>query len=244
MNDNKRTASYATFDTFLSVLNEFRAGGIPPVIDKETFEDKSRHDKFQLLGAFKFLDLIDEYGKPTQKLEYLVNQVEARPVAIKRLLELSYPVLFEHGISELKRDTLDKYLSDYNVNGETLKKARSFFINACRFAGIPLPPAITQRIRKPRTKKAETAVEPARDFFEQSDEQFEPDAKDENMPPDTEDNGRVEPQPSFVNTIILKSGGKLTLSAEVDVWKLDKEDRNLVFKLVDDMKDYEQTERP
>jgi hypothetical protein len=71
--DSKRTAPYATFITFLGLLDIYNDYGIPEKIDSDTFASFSRHDKWQLLGAFIFLGLIDEFGKPTAKLEYLVS---------------------------------------------------------------------------------------------------------------------------------------------------------------------------
>ena len=246
MNDTKQTAPYATFDTFVTVLQEFTDAGIPTVIDKETFADKSRHDKWQLLGTFKFLDLMDNDGNPTEKLRYLVNQSDTRPAVLRRIMELAYASIFEYGLDNLSREVLDGILSDqYAVNGETLKKARSFFTNACKFVGLELPSAITQRVRQRRAKQIPLKTEPTLTFPEESDEEVKTSPKNENMLDELiKQNGRNEASPSFLHTINLKSGGRLTLSAEVDVWKLNKEDRNLVFKLVDDMKEYEDSDTP
>lgn len=244
--DSRLTAPYATFSTFLGLLDIYKETGIPQIINQETFANFSRHDKWQLLGAFIFLDLVDEYGKPTQKLEHLVIQEIPRPTILKRILELSYTPFFENGIENLTRDALNQTLSErYGVRGDTQKKARTFFIKACEFAGVVLPLEITKRRRQSRARKVVETVSDAPTFFEQPDERTEENTQKEVMPEELiQNNERGDGQPSFVNTINLKSGGKLTLSAEVDVWKLDREDRNLVFKIVDDMKDYEKIERP
>jgi Family of unknown function (DUF5343) len=234
------TPPYATFDTFIQILNKYKENGIPSVINKETFEDYTRHNKWQLLGAFKFLGLIDEYGTPTPDFNYLIID-ESRQATLRQLIQSAYALIFEKDIMTIKRDELDSiFRNDYKINGETLKKARTFFTHACKFAQI----SMSQNIATRKRRKFLTELNKDTDLLKELEMETDKQSEEKNMQnEEMQDTQNIISQPAFTNIINLKSGGKLTLSVEVDIWELNKADRDFVFEIKDSMKEYEDSQK-
>lgn len=100
------------------------------------------------------------------------------------------------------------------ASGETVRRCISFFLAAARSAGIPF----SSYLRPHKGKQARSTS-----------------AKSE--PPDNPP-GSATPETS--KKIYLGSGGTLTLQLSLDVFKLDKGDRQFVFDLIDQLNKYPQ----
>jgi hypothetical protein len=98
------------------------------------------------------------------------------------------------------------------ASGETVRRCISFFLAAARNSGIPCSPYL----RPHRGKKA------SKKLSEDSD-------KNLSSAPKTQ---------SGAKKIQLKSGGALTLELSVDLFELDKTDRQFVFDLIDHLNQY------
>lgn len=236
------------FDAFIGILDELKDNGIPDFIKSYTFNHRSTHHSQQMFSACKFLGLVNEDGKPTYKLDAVVFSGDGRPEALQEILISSYQPIFAHPVEKISQDDLSElFTASYGVTADTRKKSKTFFVKACQFAEIVLSESILRRVRGKSSEtenglfKAQESVNITARTNDSPDNKMEitieaqSGAVTMNAPANKNDAGL------FTHTINLKSGGTLMLSAAVDVWQLDKNDRDFVFKVVDDMKEYAKT---
>lgn len=155
----KLTAAYLPFATFTNALDHLHAIGIPHKIDRDIFPSFSGIMQGQVLGALKFLGLMDEAGTPTNDLAMLVDP-KSRKAALKDLLKKRYVALVSLDLTKVSPSQFDKALGDYGVTGATHQKAKSFFLKAAQFVELPLTPLLTRKTRVStgaRRKKSENS---------------------------------------------------------------------------------------
>lgn len=153
--DNKAaTAPYISFRTFLNLLDKLHSGGIPQHIDRHYWGGfLAGSTGQQVMAALRFLGLIDsDTNEPTPTLERLVDPTQ-RKATLAELLDKQYAGLTESGV-DLSRTTPGRleqtFGSLYKVEGETRRKAVTFFVHAAKFAEIPLSSQITAKTRQRR----------------------------------------------------------------------------------------------
>jgi hypothetical protein len=156
-------APYVSFPSFTNLLDWLTTAGIPLQMDRSFWGSKfSGAIGAQLMSALRFLGLLAE-DKPTPDLEELVRaNAEGRKKQLAGVLKVRYSAIFDLG--DLARLT-PKQISDalqehYRVSGDTTRKAQSFFINACKYADLPLSSTLRKQARirrsgKPRQKPKE-----------------------------------------------------------------------------------------
>jgi hypothetical protein len=221
-------APYVSFPSFTNLLDWLSTVGTPLQMDRSFWGSKfSGAVGGQLMSALRFLGLLIE-DKPTSELEELVRaNAEARKKQVALVLKTRYSAIFELG--DLYRLT-PKQISDalqehYRVSGDTARKAQSFFINACKYANIPLSSTLRKQARirrsgKPRQKPKEKPPEPR-------------------IKPPSGQSQNV----SQSRTVNLRSGGgTVELVVSFDPFTLSDKDRGFVFGLIDKLKDYEQAD--
>lgn len=228
---------YVAFRTLIGAIEQLQAHGTPPnKIDRTVFPSYSGSIVSQLISALRFLKLIDEKDAPTPMLEALVTETENRKANIRKMLESAYPDIIALDLARMPPSQLEAVLSgeNYGVTGETKAKAKTFLLKAAEFAGIPVSPLLTQITRKPKgsgAKKAATA-------------KANGGAQTTSNPPPL--NNPPEPTPVTQNgstvTVKLRQGGSLTLSLTVNMLKLRGADREFVFKIIDEIEEYEKGE--
>jgi hypothetical protein len=225
-------AVYVSWTTFKNAI-EGLAQGIPNVVDRDAFPGLSWAVQAQLLTGLKFLGLItnDEKPRATPDLHTLaVADEAARKKKMEAILRERYSDLFALDLTKATMgEVTDKMRESYGVSGDTLEKAVRFFLSAVKYVDVPVsrflqpkdsagaaPVPRRRRPGRPRQKTTDTAGE---------DEEQEGD----------------EPRPSSgtSRSVDLKSGGTLTVSASMDVFKLNAEDRTFVFGLIDKLEEYE-----
>lgn len=187
----------------------------------------------QLLAALKFLNLIDDDGKPTRSLQSLASADEAgRKEQFKKILQECYADLFALDLTKTTPGELSETMAaSYGVSGDTRTKAIRFFLSAASWVNIPMSklllkvspsstnggaPAAPRR-RRTSTRSRVGAVE-----------DDEPDDED----PEATSSGTAR-------TVSLQSGGTLTISVSLDVLRLSASDRLFVFGLIDKLEEYE-----
>jgi hypothetical protein len=217
--DTPLPAPYLPFKTFLSSLDPF-SQGIPPKIDR-TLWNQSGFVQGLIMNAYRFFHLVDVNNKPAPEFQHLVKSKDAeRKGQIKKLLDIGYPEIMGHDLATMTPKMLDELIDSYNVNGETKKKATTFFLQAARFADIPLSNFLTEKIRSTsgtkRRRKAEGETE----------------HRVAKIPPFNLSSGSSR-------SVTLADGGTVTLTISVDVFSLGKEDREFVFGLIDHLQQYE-----
>jgi hypothetical protein len=177
------------------------------------------------MNAYRYFHFVDVNNKPTPEFQKLVkSKNEERKAQIKMMLEIGYPEIMMHDLSTMTPKMLDEQLDKYNVSGDTKKKAATFFLQAAKFADVPLSSFLTERIRTtPNTRRRRKS------------ENGEPEMR-ERFTPQSNTSGSTR-------VVSLSGGGTITLTVSVDVFSLGKEDREFVFGLIDQLQQYE-TDHP
>jgi hypothetical protein len=163
--ERKYPAPYVPFSTFETALDKLGAlPTLPPRIDHTVFPSMGGIAKSQVLGAFRFLKLIDHDGIPDPALKDLAKNKEHRKTAVRDLLKRCYPNISENDLAGASPGQLDSKLADkhYNISGETKQKARSFLIKAAEFSGLQISTLLKAKgPRGPRKKKTKLTPDTA-----------------------------------------------------------------------------------
>jgi hypothetical protein len=215
-------APYLPFKTFLASLDPF-SQGIPPTIDRSLWNQSGLVQGW-IMNTYRFFKLIDEDDKPTRLFHQLISKKDdERKVEIANILRIGYPAIMEHDLMTMTPKMLDGLLEKYHVGGETKKKAATFFLQAAKFAGVPLGNFLTEKIRNTSTRRRKGGT------------------KGENGE-NLVDNGLSSTQGQS-QSVTLAGGGAVTLTVSVDVFALGKDDRDFVFGLIDQLQKYK-TDHP
>jgi hypothetical protein len=216
--DKKVVVAYVPFKTFLAAI-EGLDRHMPAQIDSSVWPTYSGAIRSQLLGAFKFLNLIDDKGNPTAALKSLVENKTDRKALLRKIIEASYKPVISAGLQHMTPKMFDDLMDAYGMTGDTQKKVSSFFIQAAKYSEIPMSPLLLKRGRSGTSKRrrASEGQDSEGDVF------------------------HVEPSTSqgSSRTVELRAGGKLTLILSVNMFDLVGEDREFVFGVIDQCQQYE-----
>lgn len=142
---------YIGFTTFLSFIKGLAETGIPSRIDKSLLRNMSGSNQSALISALKWFDLIDDAGAHGEDLERLVKAGDDAGSELRSLLPRAYKFMADGSI-DLARATgaqMQEKFRDYGLSGETIIKAMSFFLAACKEAGIP----VSAHVKLPRAPR-------------------------------------------------------------------------------------------
>lgn len=218
-------AAYLPFKTFISALESLEHG-IPKRLDRSIWRSQSGITQSQIMMALRFFCLIDDNDQPTPALARLVDGKDKRSEHIGALLRHCYKAIIDRDLTKTTPKMLNEMFDDYNVAGDTKRKAIAFFLRAAQFAEVPLHPLLTATMRNssgPRKKKSAPVKQ--RGHIERMNGAIDP----VHNPPATS---------GSVKTVRLSSGGSVTLRINADPFTLPEADRKFVFGLIDDMKVY------
>ena len=220
--DTVLPAPYLPFKTFLSSLEPF-SQGIPPKIDR-TLWNQSGFVQGLIMNAYRYFHLVDVNNKPSPEFQQLVkSKNEARKAEIKKLLEIGYPeIVMMHDLATMTPKMLDELMDKYNVNGETKKKAITFFLQAAKFAEMPLSSFLTEKIRSTSgTRRRRPAM------IGNGGIKITPNATSSGL--------------TAANTkrLCLASNGTVDMTISYDPFSISKDDRDFVFGLIDKLQQYE-----
>jgi len=214
-------AAYAPFATFLSAIEALDSGfEVPHRLDKldaSVWPSYSVAIRSQLMGAFRFLGLIDSDGKTTAAFKALVRDKPNRALHMKKIILSSYTPIVALDLTKISPRQLDSAMREYGLNGTTHKKAISFFLGAARFAGIPISPLLQRKIRERVTRGHSRTNTGQVTAQESTDISFERTSK----------------------TIPLRSGGSVTLIVESSFFDMETRDRRFISDLIDKLQEYE-----
>ena len=221
--DGKRVnpAAYLPFKTFLSSLDVLDHG-IPNKLDRTIWKSQSGIVQGQIMMALRFFGLVTESDEPTPALYRLVGSPEKRREHIESLLRHAYRSIIDADLTKMTPKMLEKEMEQYNVSGDTRRKAIGFFLRAAKYADLSMHPLLIAQIRESSGQKRKRK-------------------------PPTKSNGSVEgiataPEDQSVRgsrrTLRLRGGGSVTLLIEADPFSLDTADREFLFELVDKIQGY------
>ncbi|HXN48681.1 MAG TPA: hypothetical protein VN893_18665, partial [Bryobacteraceae bacterium] len=146
MEPGRPVVPYVPFKTFLTAVDALEAG-LPNQLDRSVWPSYSGAIQGQLLGAFRFLGLMDEGNCPTPALADLVSKRAARRELMRGLIERHYRPLVALDLTRTSPRQLDDAMRQYGLSGATHKKALSFFLQAAQFAGMPLSVLLKAKTR-------------------------------------------------------------------------------------------------
>lgn len=175
MADPKNTPDrppYVSFKTFTNFVQSLRDDFIPDTIDTGVLGTMSGANKSALLGSLHYLGLIKPGGEPTDRLRALVNADtdEAQSQQIDEMIRGAYSFIFNDGINLATASgaKVVQLFRDQNISGSTVSKSMTFFLAACKTAGIEVskhvkPPSPPKNAAATKKKKKKTAKQQAAD---------------------------------------------------------------------------------
>jgi len=218
----KRVVAYVPFKTFLSAIEALQHG-IPQQIDTSVWPSYSGAIQNQLLNALRFLGLITDSGSPSADLKRLVQDKANRKVHLRKILESAYRRVVDLDLTKISPRQFQDAMRDYGMTGETHKKVVSFFVQAARYAELPMSPLLRRKVRTGSTRgQGRSAV--AGDRGPRTE------------PPGSEPRTK---SPEMSKTIQLKSGCRVTVSIEANFLEMETSDRQFVFDLIEKLQKYE-----
>jgi len=113
------------------------------------------HNEYKVVGALRYLDLIDEHGVPTGKSRLLKTRGAAFKLHLQDIIRAAYRDLFASvPAAEATRERIYNYfVAEEGLAGEMATKATRFFAEVCRLAEISLGTAVKSPALKEEGKK-------------------------------------------------------------------------------------------
>jgi len=213
-----------SWSTFRSFLERIEPGTLPPAIDRSYLTKLSGNTQTYLMAALRSFELIGPEREVMPTLKELAKDSDGRPAMMADLLRSYYPEVVELGRNNATAGQLDEAFRKYNLAGNTLRKAATFYQHAAQYAGLPL--SVHWNVRKAgsghrdeaSSKRPRTAA---------------------SKPTGTTNQGIRTPTGDS-RSLTLRSGGTVTLAVSVNLFDLSKTDRQFVLKLIDEMSEYDQ----
>jgi hypothetical protein len=209
-----------TFETALDALQE----GVPKRIDREIWRTKSGAVQAQIMVAFRFFDLLDEAYAPSMPLlENLAKADESeRKKLLKKLVEQKYKSIIDHDLTKMTPGMLSDEMAKFNVSGETLRKAVTFFLQLAKHVDLPLSPYLKDKTRTSPGKRKSTKQQAQGSYVSLNASAAHP-----------------PPSGGSTTSVALRGGGTVTVIITADVWKMPSDDRAFVLDLIDKVQGYE-----
>jgi hypothetical protein len=114
-------------------------------------------NEYKVIGALRYLGVIDEAGRPTDRSRGLRTRGPAFTAALQEMVHLAYaPVLGGLDLRTATRDELyNAFVTRADLGPEMAQKATRFLLGLCALAGIEVSPALGGA---PRPRAAATSV--------------------------------------------------------------------------------------
>ena len=225
------TPPYISFNTFKTLLYWLEKEGVPLRIDRSFWKEKfSGANGSKLMGTLRFLGLVD-VDKPTKELEILVSSSlgDERSQIFVNILTKSYRNIPFEELARATPSMIKEWFRVYPIDGHTLRKATTFFINAAREAQIPMSNSII-KMTKSRRINSQQQIKSLNAASEEI-------ATINKRTPAV---NKLQDSETLRNstTIPLSNGGTVVVDVAVNLFSLSEEDRSFVFSIVDLAKSY------
>jgi hypothetical protein len=235
---------YVSFSTFKTLLDWLRSEGVPLRLDRSFWQGKfSGSTGAQLMAALRFLGLL-KGDRPLEDLEGLVAaSMDDRRFILKELLKDSYAAVPFDDLDRATPAMVRRWFRAYPVDGHTMRKAISFFVNAAREAEMPMSGAVRRMVRV-KTTPVVRAAPRERAHVAPTDEAPTRRVVGEQLgTPGSPASGPGQGASGNRTTIVLESGGVVTMDVAVDLFQISAKDRQFVWSLVDLANSYQAAER-
>ena len=167
-----RTPPYTSYRTFRTFIEDLREHGVPSRIDRSVLTRFSGVVGSQLMHALRFLGLIEDHGRPTQRLRELVNAHGAGhwPEKLLELLRQEYAPMFAIDLETATPSQFNEaFRKAFPAADAVVQKCVTFFLYAANDAGVKISGRVLKG-RKPRSptprRKHAPAHAPTKEFEE------------------------------------------------------------------------------
>ena len=139
---------YIPYLTFRNFIDWLESDGIPLRMDRSVWSRRySGSTGPQLLTGLRFLGLL-QGEEPTAALERIVEaRGEDRAALLRELFQSAYELVRFDALPRATPAMLWEWLTAYGIDGDTVRKAESFFINAAKDLDIPLAGGLRKMAR-------------------------------------------------------------------------------------------------
>ena len=180
---------YVSYLTFKNLLDWLGTEGVPLRFDRSFWSKRySGSIGPQLMSGLRFLDLLID-DKPTPLLESLVNaNGEDRKESLRDIYREAYDAVNFDALPRATPAMLIEWFGAYSIDGTTLRKAVSFFINALKDADEPLSNSLKKLARNKAGGNSTSSSSVSRKGRTKKDSPPKPpqDRDDENHKPETQ----------------------------------------------------------
>ena len=147
------TPPYTSYRTFKTFIEDLREHGVPSRIDRSVLTGFSGVVGTQLMHALRFLGLIEDDGRPTQRLNELVNAYGAEhwPRKLLELLRQEYAPIFAINLETATPSHFNEaFRKAFPAADAVVQKCVTFFLYAANDAGVTISGRVLKG-RKPRS---------------------------------------------------------------------------------------------
>jgi hypothetical protein len=224
MNDenvHKRVApAYVRFSVFEKYLEYVAKNGLPDgvAIKTEVLPDYSESVRQPLLASLRFLGLTTNDNMPTNLLRFLAtgNAKEKKEIYSSLLFEKYNFIYNKYGLIAVEPKTLKLEFQKLGIKGSTVQKGISFYQELVKRAGVEMDDS--NLARQPQGADSTNGRGQA-----------------VSLP----SNGAFHHTNGEVKTITVGNAGTLTLAVDLNILDLEGDDRDFVFGLIDQIKQYQ-----
>ncbi len=215
-----------SFNTFWTYISDLASKPLPPSIDRSMMSNKSGTVQADLFGALRVFGLINDDHVVLPTLVTLVEADEqARKQILGNIIRSHYePPLRVSAQNGTENQLQEVFKNEYGLDSrDTRDKTIRFFLHAAQEAGLPLSPHF-KKTRQVGPRSAPRTPRATR--------------KPTSTPAPATPTTRAAAGDSY--SVTLKSGGIVSVTVDVDLFKLSTSDREFVIGLVDKLTGYEQ----
>ncbi len=112
----------------------------PAQVDEEFLKANhvAPHNEYKVVGALRFLGLIDEQGRPTEKSRLLKTRGGPFALNLQNIVREAYADLFARvRVREATADEIHNYfVTEVGLGAEMANKATRFFVELCKMADL------------------------------------------------------------------------------------------------------------
>jgi len=168
-----KTPPYTSYRTFKTFIEDLREQGVPSRIDRSVLTRFSGVVGTQLTHALRFLQLIDDQGRPTERLKELVHAEGAGrwPETVLALMRQEYAPIFAIDLETATPSHFNEaFRKAFPAADAVVQKCVTFFLYAANDAGVKIsgrvlkgrkPRALTPRRTRPAAPPPTRALEAA-----------------------------------------------------------------------------------
>ena len=234
----KTSPPYISFLTFNNLISWLETEGVPIKFDRSIWGKKYGGSLgTQLMAGLRFLGLLKGDFTQPQFGEIVKAKGEERKNLLAEMIKSSYSAVDFSQLSAAAPSMLKEWFTQYNLDGSTDRKARSFFVNACKAYDIPLSNSLKKTARNKNAAKV-TREKNVGKINSQKVERTNPDKKEASAKQNLVLLEEIGQQDLF--KVVLSDGCELKLCSNRAFFDIEKPDRELIENLVEVMKNYRQ----